>query len=213
MQGPSKAQQQQGHQGVATSTGSRWGALLVLMLILAIPPASAHAGEGLTCGWCGEFTDDFENTIHGFPNGGDECGWPAPDPIEGESYSCARCGGSSSCHQTAQNGGCHIECGPGGGNGNGNGGGGGNNYALTGPDDALNLGAQDVATLLANAVVANDAGQILTFTRANTRAFRVAIDPDGGRLEVFASCDQVTPAAIIPIPAELRRRVARQAVT
>jgi hypothetical protein len=107
---------------------------LLPMIFLLVGAAAVEAQ--LSCGWCeeseavtfcvwdpegwggGEWVCG-EGQGHQFPNGADLCGSGGGghhlQASAGPGETCARCGGTSSCHTEWDHGPCHIECGPGGG--------------------------------------------------------------------------------------------------
>lgn len=108
-----------------------------------------------------------------------ECGWDGhDDPGAG----CARCGGSSFCHDQWWGGGCHIPCGPA-----------GDAYAVAAEvEDALERG--DVAAI-ALALHKPQEGVSLDFI------------PAAGRIDVILPCDPNSAFRTIPVPPAARDRL------
>ena len=169
-------------------------AAAMLALVLAGSPAEVDAqdgGGGLTCGWCvmderhgvevypGGYVRYYTDYRHRFPGGGNECGWDGHDE---PSVACARCGGTSDCHEDFRVGGCHILCGPD-----------GDDYAVAAEvEDALERG--DVAAV-ALALHAPQEGVALEFI------------PAAGSIEVTFSCGPSGAVQRIPVPPAARERL------
>ena len=169
-------------------------AAAMLALVLAGSPAEVEAqdgGGGLTCGWCvaderhvlkhygGGWYRSYTEYRHRFPGGGNECGWDGHDEPGAR---CARCGGTSVCHEDFRSGMCHIPCGPD-----------GDDYAVAAEvGDALERG--DVAAV-ALALHGSQEGVSLEFI------------PAAGSIEVIFSCGPSGAVQRIPVPPAARDRL------
>jgi len=157
------------------------GGGLVFSVILLLPTASVTRSADVTCGWCNEIETN-EGWIHGFfDESGDQCLQGAPDVGIGNTY-CARCGGTSTCHTKwwQSEGRCHLACG------------GTASIDLHGIEDALAR------------LAAGDPEPMVTQLQAAFAASSLTYSAAGGRIDVFAACDPVTPLVTYPVKAEWR---------
>lgn len=173
-----------GKMEIAKKTYMFVAALFVFLLVG--PPTDVEAqGGGLTCGWCIElFIQARGVDIHGFPWGGDECGWPNRGPA----YRCSRCGGSSHCHSLFSEhslGRCHIRCG-----------------GTPPPEDEEVLA--HVVSDLRSGLDAMDLEAVAATIAFPRNGFAVEYLPEAGRIDLVLACDPSVPAATVPVPPVIR---------
>ena len=148
----------------------------LFVLLVAAPPTVEAQGGGLTCGWCKEM-----GPIHGFPNGGDKCGWPNP----GEDYQCSRCGGTSQCHGFVSWhawGPCHISCG----------------------GTAMQQSLSNTIADLQGRLGAEDLVGVVEAIASPRDDFSVEYLPEAGRIDFVLACAPSIPAGTIPVPPGIR---------
>lgn len=168
----------------------RKGYLFVAALfVFSLAPAPAEAQE-VVCGWCQELNAIWawpDGTItfwgHRFPGGGNGC--PGLEVFQPRTGSCARCGGTSTCHFGWDKHRCHILCGPAGGD----------FAAVTEIEEALTSGDM---TMVAAALNRDRDGLSVEFV------------PEAGRVDFILACDPDRAFRSIPLLPEVRERLKAQ---
>lgn len=150
---------------------------IVALAVFAVLPAPSSA-QGLTCGWCNRYEGPDGSEVHKFPFGGDECEWPPT--YHG---TCARCGGTSDCHDDWEPGDCHIECGEGGGEGEGSG-------DLAQAVEAIETGLETRDMTIVAAALLHD----------YRSGLQVEYLPEAGRIEFILACSPWGTARTVPVP-------------
>ena len=164
-----------------------FGAALFVLLVAAPPNELEAQGGGLTCGWCIELLTPW-GFIHGFPQGGDKCGWPSPG--SGPTWQCSRCGGSSGCHPLNDplNGGpCHIPCG----------------------GTAMQQSLSNAVSDLRSGLDAMDLEWVAEAIGSTRDGFSVEYLPEAGRIDLVLACASSVPARTVPVPPEIRSALDR----
>ena len=161
---------------------SRIIGLLALGAVVASvgSPTSLIAEPEVTCSWCVPTQDYLGNPAneHRFPNPSNPCLQPAPGEV---TYFCSRCGGTSSCHSSPQEGPCHLACG----------------------GEGLARAEEALRTLVREA----DATKLLVALSRTWEGLEVRYVPAGGRIELVADCNRAAVATRIVVPHELRKHL------
>ena len=156
-------------------------AALMVFLVVGLPNEVEAQGGGLTCGWCEEL-----GPIHGFPNGGDKCGWPNP----GQDYQCSRCGGTSHCHGFISWhawGPCHMACG----------------------GTTAQQSLSDAVSDLRSGLDVMDLERVAETIASTRDGFSIEYLPEAGRIDLVLACAPSIPAGTVPVPPGIRPSLER----